>query len=284
MNQEDRWERLASIKPAELVDATVELHWAAQIVAATAQTFAEPREDDSHRALSWDPGLQAFVGTPLAGAYPFRASVRPSDMTLQLLDRAGEALGSLPLAGQTLDEAYSWLSVGLATYMGGAPRALDRPEFDIPSHPVGSGKPFTQGLLEERDTLSALYDAAHAILSELVEQRDDASSVLCWPHHFDIATLLTLQDSAEVKKTVGVGMAPLGGGYDSWYWYATPWPYPDPANLPELDSPGAWHTEGWVGIVLTGEQIESVPAGEREALVTSFISSAIAAAATAMVD
>jgi hypothetical protein len=232
--------------------------------------------------MSWDRELQAFVGVPLAGAYPFRPALRPSDLTLQLLDRSGQALGSLPLAGQTLEEGYSWLSVGLATYMGGAPSALERPEYDLPPHPVSSGAPFSKGRQRERGALSALYDTASALLTALVERRDDASSVLCWPHHFDIATLLTLERSSEATKTVGVGMAPMGGGYDSWYWYVTPWPYPDTANLPHLGSSGAWHTEGWVGAVLKGDHIVSAPAGAREAMVSDFITSAIAAASSAL--
>ena len=62
--------------PADLVEATLELHWAAQYIASAGQTFSEQRPDDSHRAMTWDAKMRAFVGEPFAGAYPFRYAPR----------------------------------------------------------------------------------------------------------------------------------------------------------------------------------------------------------------
>lgn len=137
------WGRIGSLPPAELREAALELRCAAQVVASAGRTFAEPRADHSHVGTTWDEGRRSFVGAPFTGGYPFRVSLRPMDFTLQLLDRTDQALGSLPLAGHARADAYEWLSLGLATYMGGPPPLLAVPEDEAPDHPVASGAPFS---------------------------------------------------------------------------------------------------------------------------------------------
>src|SRR5204863_8996466 len=72
-----------------------------------------------------------------------------------------------------------------------------------------------------------------------------AGAVLCWPHHFDLATLLTLGSG----KSIGVGFAPGDDGIRESYWYVNLFPYPDPSCLEPLQD-GRWHTGGWTGAVL----------------------------------
>jgi hypothetical protein len=278
------WGAALSLPPESLVDATLELHWAVQLVASAGQTFAQPRADDSHRAMTWSGELRAFVGEPFAGPYPFRVALRPEDLTLLLVDRTDQTLGALPLIGRTREEGYEWMSLGMATYLGGPPPKLERPEYDVPDHPVRGNARFTGGAEAARRTLTALYDWAAALVQELVRSRDDASVVRCWPHHFDIASLITLEtdDEGEPTRTIGVGLAPMGGGYGSWYLYVTPWPYPEPGALPALPEPGAWHTEGWTGAVLTGTAVAALPDAERSVRVRAFLGGALAAAYTAL--
>lgn len=276
----DPWSRISEVPPAGLRDALLEVHWAVQFIASAGQTFSEPRPDDSHRAMAWGAGLRSFVGEGFAGTYPFRLSLRPEDLTLALLDRTDEALGSLPLAGVTRDQAYEWLSVGLATYMGAPRPRIGRPEYDLPDHPVAHGEPFSRDLGAKLPTVAALYGAAAELLERLVVGRPEASPVRCWPHHFDIATLLTVSEPHEEEpgRTIGVGMAPMGGGYEAWHWYVKLWPSPDPSALPVLAGPGAWHTDGWTGAVLAGEDVAAAPPQERARLVGAFATGAIGAA------
>lgn len=290
------WDEALSLAPEALVPTTRELHWAVQLVASAGQTFAEPREDDSHRAMTWSAELDAFVGAEFAGPYPFRLALRPRDLTLMLLDRRDGALGVFELRGRSRKEAREWLSVGMATYRGGALPVIERPEYDMPDHPVGEDAPFSNGLEAELTALSSLYASAAALLVELFGQDEDASDVRCWPHHFDIATLITVGESSgagesrgagkssgdDESRTVGVGLAPMGGGYGSWYLYATPWPPPEPDALPDLGPDGAWHTEGWTGAVLTGEEVRALPARERAHRIRRFVVEATEAARRAL--
>ena len=284
MTGPDAWTELGTHAPDELCDATLQLHWAAQYLASMGQTFAEAADDDSHRAMTWNGSLRAFVSAPMAGPYPFRAALRPSDMTLLLVDRTGAELGSLPLAGVARDEGYEWLGLGMATYLGGTPPKIARPDYELPPHPVSTGDARFDVDSSHLRTLSALYAAAAEVLDEVTTARTDASSVLCWPHHFDIATLLTVDDGTEdgVTKTVGVGMAPMGGGFESWYWYVTPYPYPAADALPSLSPPGYWHTEGWTGAVLRGTEVAPLSANERKETVLDFVTRAIDGATAAL--
>ncbi len=319
------WSEIDRVSPEELGDPVLQLHWASQLVASAGQTFAEPLADDSHRAMTWSDLHGALVGTPFAGPYPFRVALRPADLTLLLLDRTEQTLGALPLRGLSRGDGYDWLALAVATYLGGAPPRIERPEYDVPSHPVGQGQPFDADA-EALSVLASLYGSAADLLAEMVEARPDASAVRCWPHNFDIGTLITLPERGEggvdrsveamgrergtgaekrdaggepaveseraagggeaidrgADRTVGVGMAPMGGGYEGWYWYVTPWPYPDPADLPELAAGRSWHTEGWVGAVLPGEEVTRAARARRRGLVRAFLDEAIAAAQSAL--
>jgi hypothetical protein len=262
-----------------LKDATLQLHRAVQLVGAAGRTFAEPAPDDSHTSMAWSESLDAFVGVPFAGPYPFRAALRPEDLTLLLLDRTGAPVAALPLAGQRLEEAYEWLGLGVATYFGGPPPVLEREPYELAEHAVAHGAPFSATAEGGLTELSALYARAAQLLDEATDAIVGASEVRCWPHHFDIASLITLErDEAGVpSRTVGVGMAPMGGGYDRSYWYVTPWPVPEEAMLPDLRH-GHWHTEGWTGAVLEGDAVRDLPEDERAGAVEAFLAEAIAAA------
>lgn len=272
------WSRIGALAPAALADPALQLHWAAQLVAAAGQTFAEPRPDDSHRAMWWSDTHSALVGAAFAGPYPFRVALRPLDLTVLLLDRTDQTLAALPLRGRPRSEGYDWLALAMATYLGGAPPHIERPEYDLPSHPVERDDPF--GVADQAlSVLASLYGGAAELLADVAGAWAGASEVRCWPHHFDIATLITLGDG---EKTIGVGLAPMGGGYDSWYWYVTPWPYPEGASLPELAGPGSWHTGEWIGAVLPGEVVTGEKAKRRRALVRSFLDEAVGAARRAL--
>lgn len=280
MNDIDPWIGLAAVQPSALADATLELHWATQILAAAGQTFAEPQEDDSHRAMVWDGRLRGFLGAPFADGYPFRLGLRVEDLTLQIIDRTDAALGELALGGLTLEDGYVWLRTGLSQYMGGTGPVIERPDFAPPEHPAGEGSRFSEDNSAERAALAALYGGAAALLDELTAATPGSSPVRCWPHHFDIATLVRVRDAQgeDPARTVGVGMAPMGGTYEGWYWYVTPWPYPPPEALPALRPPASWHTEGWTGAVLRGSDVVAMPERERRARVAAFLEEASRAA------
>jgi hypothetical protein len=100
--------------------------------------------------------------------------------------------------------------------------------------------------------------------------------VRIWPHHFDLATLISLPHTQKDESvSIGVGMSPGDGNYNEPYWYVTPWPDPTPVNLPKLSSSGTWHTKGWVGAILTASQLSQEK--EQQKQVKSFLDSGVKA-------
>lgn len=245
------FEPLGLPPPAELATARVELHWAAQVVAAVGRALIPAVSDDSHTSLEWSAAGRLLVGgmTPRGS----RLGLRPSDLTLVVNGR-GSPERELPLAGRTLDEARAWVAEAL----GGCAPVI--PPYQMPDHVVGHGGAFRgsdPGALAE---LARWYASAHALLSDFVSlqthARAQASPVRCWPHHLDIATLVSLPGGVPGDAgTIGVGLSPGDGSYAEPYFYVTPWPYPDSPALPELPAGAAWHRTGWFGAVLTATAI-----------------------------
>jgi hypothetical protein len=105
------------------------------------------------------------------------------------------------------------------------------------------------------------------------------SSVRCWPHHFDLATLITVtaaKETAESIRSVGVGLSPGDEHYGEPYFYVTPWPYPDPKKLPPLPEIGRWHTKNFTAAVLPAHQI--LAAAGRQTETEQFLAEAVVGA------
>ena len=129
--------------------------------------------------------------------------------------------------------------------------------------------------------LAGWYADAAQALEHLVDGRDQASMVRCWPHHFDIATLEVLDADAgpEEALSIGLGMTPGDGGFPEPYFYVLPWPRPEQAGLPELAGEGEWPPGDWLGAVLHTAAIRrDTDPGEQARRVGDFLSSAHAAA------
>jgi hypothetical protein len=252
--------------PAALGDARVELHWAAQIVAAVGRALIPAVADDSHTSLEW----VAAGGLLLGGATPAgsRLGVRPADLTLVLHAPRAGAPSDFPLAGRTLDEARHWV----ADRLGDVTSVV--PPYEMPPHAVGRGGTFTGADGAALAELARWYSTADGLLRTVRQTQTrapgQASPVRCWPHHFDIATLIELPRGASPDarapdvRTIGVGLSPGDGSYPEPYFYVTPWPYPanpDDPPLPVLPGGAAWHRTGWFGAVLTGTAIFAVADG-----------------------
>lgn len=229
-----------------LVEARLQAHHATRLLAAFAGGFLEPREDDSHRSLSWNMERRALATGMAAGDDgPIAVGLAIDAMQLVLL-RGDVEDGRVDLCGRTLEEARRWL---VDRVCGAGSGSLAWPEFDIPPHPVADGARFDVGA-DESARLADWYDAAAWALAPAAA-REGAGALRCWPHHFDIATLISLSATQPdgTAPTVGVGMSPGDGDYPEPYGYVSPWPSPWSAPRPNLEF-GHWHTDGWLAAIL----------------------------------
>ncbi|NNG17002.1 MAG: hypothetical protein HKM89_11020 [Gemmatimonadales bacterium] len=277
-----KWEGVGRPAPQSLTGARLLLHWAAQVPAAVGHTFLAPTPDDSQSTLQWDPAHRMLVGQPVGTKRPVRAALDLSSLSLVLLETGDERLADFTLDGKTLDEAYEWMGAVASRFSEGVEGPLQRRDYDLPSHGVATGAEFTRGPSAEFEECTRWYANAHHALSRVKAKAVNASPVRCWPHHFDIATLITLDSEREDEqsRSINVGLSPGDGNYDEPYFYVNPWPQPEEPVLSALAAGGHWHTEGWLGAVLPASDLVAAgsEAGQQADRVDRFLSSALAAA------
>ena len=270
---ESSWIRVGDLAPNALTDARLQLHHAVQIAVSAAISYLQSRSDDSHTALGWRAPLRALETELVAATRPFRIGVRIEDLTLLAIDGSGTATSAFELTRRTVAEAHAWLST-IAAESGVEARALTtRKHYTIPDHPVDHGAPFSVGSGAEFHELTRYWASASAVLEGFRRAMPGASAVRTWPHHFDIATLITLPGSN--GSTIGVGQSPGDESYDEPYWYVSPSPRPVARDLPALAGGGHWHASGWFGAALPAS--EFVGAADQRAQVTAFVDSAVEA-------
>ncbi|HEY4562453.1 MAG TPA: hypothetical protein VIJ36_05700, partial [Thermoanaerobaculia bacterium] len=154
---------------------------------------------------------------------------------------------------------------------------LERPQ-GLQDHPVATGAPFALAGSPAPAELERYYAGADRLLRALRDRNPGFSSVLCWPHHFDLAMLMPLdrQADAETVRSIGVGLSPGDGGRPEPYFYVLPWPRPT-GDLPALDG-GRWNTEGWVGAVLEAADFTTAGSnGAQRGRIERFLNSAVQA-------
>ena len=277
------WQELGSPVPAALVDARLQLHWAAQVVGAVGHTFGTPEPDDSHTALTWVAGSGMMVGQPVGRDSTIQPALAPARMALRVLSVAdGSALDELALSGTTLDQAYAWMEQALASHSSGEIAGpLTRRDYDMPDHPVGRTTEFHHDNRRATAEVARWYANASRVLGLVVRARREAQPLRLWPHHFDIGTTMPLLGPVGEEPSVGVGLSPGDETYPEPYWYVTTWPTPRDPTLPRLAGKGRWHTEGWIGAVLLGTDCVLAGRGPAQASrVGEFLESAIPAAIT----
>jgi hypothetical protein len=196
--------------------------------------------------------------------------VRPHPFALLLLDDS-ETTASFALDGHTISEAADWVRENIAQ------RGLDANAFTlakhytIPPHPVGGSAPFDARNMQAFDELACWYSNSAQVLDAMVGKTPNAAPVRCWPHHFDIATLVEVAPD----MTVGFGMEPGDVYYPEPYFYVNMYPFPSTPPATKLPSGAHWHSHEWIGAVLPGSRLNRD--GQHEQI-AEFLEAAVAEA------
>ena len=277
-----RWIRLGDPAPTALTDARLQLHWAVQLLAAFGESFVPHRPDESQSAISWSPERRAFLSGETVDGSSIRLGLQPGGFSYRLFGPGAAQSEPFELEGRTLGEAATWLETQLASRLGAGAQAFTRPAPEIPGHRVGRGAAFDAALPDLAELERWFHDAS-LLLEAVSAAEEGASAVRCWPHHFDIAVLIDLDleelpsFGPEETRSIGVGMTPGDDSYSEPYFYVSPWPYPDPGDLPKLPPPADWHTTEWVGAVMTADHLISAgDEGAQASRAASFARAAIA--------
>lgn len=269
------WKTLDPARARSLGDSRLTLHWAAQIPSGTAGGLLAPVPDTSHNALTWDAPTASLATATLPMGV--RAAVRPRPFTLALLGADGAVVDEAPLEGRTLEEGFAWVADALAA-RAGAPiaQALEKPAHDLPAHPVADGGAFRRPSAPDREQLEAWFHDAQLALEGVAARHPEAGPIRVWPHHFDIATLLSFAPDAEAEEapSIGVGMTPGDGGVAEPYFYVNTWPIPAEPQVEALGHGGRWNLDGWVGAVLEGSRLTEA---DQRAQLQAFLEAALEA-------
>lgn len=269
------WTRLRPDELDGLPATRLEVHYAVQLLPSFGQALVPGRSDDSHRSMHWDPDLPGLRSEP-SGVDGLYGGLTLPDFTLEVR-RAGDALAGFALAGVRPGDARDRLAEVLRDALG-QDVELTWPEYDLPPRDGGWERALDPEHAALR-TLAAWFRNAALVLEHLTEGDAQASPVRCWPHHFDIASLLTLPGKVgEDPSHVGLGLSPGDAPGDLPYLYVNGWPAPEPERLPPLPPPARWNTEGWVGAVLAaGDLAIPADAGEQRERAEGFFRAARAA-------
>jgi hypothetical protein len=265
------WKPLRTIERHRLTQVRLAAHYAAQWLARTARAYIEPKADDSHTNLGWDHTLGGLTTHRLADGS--QLALRFADLTLLLL---GPDASELSLEGRSDADVRAWLGLRLST-KGLNPFALDKQlPYDMPASAIASGGRYQLDRLEAAlAELSGWYDNASRALDgvrhELVARGLRAPPVRCWPHHFDLDTLIYFSASTGNTRTMGVGFSPGDEYYDENYFYVSIYPAPAVTTLPALPV-GHWHSHDFTAAILTARHI--LDESDQGVAVGSFLRSA----------
>jgi hypothetical protein len=275
------WRPLGLVAPIALVDARLQLHHAAQIIVSAAISFLAARSDDSHTNLEWLPDLRALATNVLIAAGGFRLALRLEDLTL-LAIWEGAARAAFPLDGRAEQEALRWMRAELAREGLPAERLTTKKHYEIPPHPVGAGRAYDARDGRALREMANAYHDAWVMTSAVRAVTPDATEPRCWPHHFDLALLITLPPAPDGSaQSIGVGLSPGDDLYAEPYFYVGPYPHPPAESLTALPL-GHWHTDGWTGGVLTSSEIAAGGASGQQERTMTYLNAGIAACRRAL--
>jgi len=249
------WSMLRNPEPTELAAARTLAHRAVQWPARAARANLDPTPDDSHTSLAWDPDMAALLSQPLDGGVRVGLHVA----VLELVFAKGARPEVFALAGKPEAEAAEWLDGKLAGE-GLKPASGTKLPYDMP------GALYARPA-DEIASLAALgvwFAAGAELLEELRKKhrrlKPGPSPVRCWPHHFDMAILIRLEEGPpESARAIGIGMSPGDDYYAQPYFYLSPYPKTDTNDLPQLPPGGRWHTRDFFGAVATANDILALP-------------------------
>ena len=245
------WKNLREPAPSSLTGARQIAHYAAQWVAQAAWANLRAAPDDSHSALTWDAPLRALVSAPFPGGITVGLQLE----SLELLVIRDAKPDRLALHGLASSMADDWLASKLTAHGYKAHSKVKLP-YAVPAHPL-SREPGLAGLSR---WYGAAADVLEAVRDKYGNIKPGPGPVRCWPHHFDIALLVQLEEGAgDAARSIGVGFSPGDEYYHEPYLYVSPYPGPKNPTLPALPPGGHWHTKDFFGAVATAQEFLALP-------------------------
>ncbi len=268
------WKQLHNIAPEELMSAYQQAHQLAQWLARFARGYLPAQPDDSHTSLMWhrNMGLMTTNATEIGGRQiSFGLELR--DLSLVKIED-GQVVDSIFMHGQKDGDAGEWMC-GAIDAMGLDGSALNAAlPYELPASPYSNGCAYnTANNVAALSEIARYLDNTSLVLNDVVAKHQNIhpgpAPVRLWPHHFDLATIITLEEGDfESAHAVGFGLAVPDPSRDEFYFYTYPWPRNQRTDLPALRSDSAYQYDGTVGAVQMMSKL--VSASDQEATARIF--------------
>src|SRR4029077_7711687 len=213
------WSKLGRTPPAALAGARQLAPHVLQWPSRAARANLRSVPDDSHSAFSWEASHAALLtqGLPAKGG-EVRTGIRVPRLEM-IITRGDNVLDAFQIDGKTDAQAGAWLDSKLRVL--GLKQAGDvRLPYELPAHPLGAGPHQLGRLGRELGEIARWFGGAADVLEEFRAKLPGrrASPVVCWPHHFDIATLISLEEGSPANaRSIGVGASPGDEYYSQPY-------------------------------------------------------------------
>ena len=265
---------MAATDDDEFIEARLVAHTAAHLAAALARVHAKPLDDYGHVALTWNAESSTLESAEIPAPKPFRIDFSIASLAIGIVHGDSGERESFDLAGKCYKDGVDWLVKAAESAGFNNVGELPEPK-DWPSDALRDGDLFPDHLESKLAELEGYYTSIATRLESISRENAGAKPVRCWPHHFDIATLILLEPDKdpEEAKSINVGMSPGDGSYAMPYWYVVPYPTNDSMSPDALTKPGFWHTDGYLGAILNSEAV----AGNQQAAIDAFIAEAFTA-------
>ena len=215
------WQHVTVADYRKLRDARLLAHYGTQWLARAARAYIAAKPHDGHTSLGWDDKFRGLVTHALPDGS--RLGLRVPDLTLSILDTND----ALPLDGRAETEVRAWLGSKLQA-RGYDAAKLDAPSpYQMPHNVVALGARYSiEELADPLNAIAVWFSNGNAMLKAirdgLVKRRLKAPEVRCWPHHFDMDSLIQLGGN----RAVGSGFCPGDEFCDEPYFYISIYPEP----------------------------------------------------------
>ncbi|HEY4406585.1 MAG TPA: hypothetical protein VGN55_18220 [Xanthobacteraceae bacterium] len=272
------WRKVDGVDWSALRAARLQAHYAVQWLARAARAYVPMSPNDHHTNLGWDDAIGGLTTHAFSRGAVLGLDV--ADLTLTWRDSPSNPASvraearAIGLAGRRDTDIRAWLG-GHLSAQGLDAAALDAPSpYQMPEHPLAHGAPYGAAGPAALAALAAWFANANQVLDktrqDILARGIDAPLVRCWPHHFDLDSLIAL--AAAPARTVGLGFCPGDEYYDQPYFYVSCHPRPDVAALPHLPPVGHWHTHHFTAAVAIADRI--LEAGDQRAATQAFLRAA----------
>lgn len=269
-NKNNGWETLQNVSLSQLEMNRGLLHQAIQIVGAVPRSLLPEDPTDGSASLNWDSSRKTLVADPIE-INGNKTYVGLGLSNAILFIKTEKEIETFDLNGHSTIDGLNWVKSELNKLGYDSEKVTLKLPYEIPAYDSAKNLNFDSQGIEE---IARLYNNIHILLHPLTQKWASAFDVKCWPHHFDIATLIPIEEDAkgEVVKSIGIGLSPGDEGTNEPYIYINAWPNIPFDKLEKVQlSMGCWNKEGWSGAKLVYSQILNKDANELEKFIDSTI-------------